>query len=75
MIATSDLLATHVGAIDPIHDSRWDRLVEGHPESTAFHTSAWARVLTEILSVCSKLPGTIRYFRGGHSWLALDVGG
>jgi CelD/BcsL family acetyltransferase involved in cellulose biosynthesis len=33
--------------IDPVTDERWDRFVEGHPHRLVFHTSAWARVLTE----------------------------
>ena len=31
--------------IDPLTDLEWDRLVATHPNSTFFHSSAWARVL------------------------------
>src|SRR5437868_4430600 len=31
--------------IDPTTEPAWDRLVKSRPESTFFHTSAWARVL------------------------------
>lgn len=36
-----------VRVLDPLTDSDWDRAVASHPSATAFHTSAWARVLTE----------------------------
>jgi Acetyltransferase (GNAT) domain len=32
--------------VDPLGDSEWDNLVTSHPDSTIFHTSAWAKVLT-----------------------------
>jgi CelD/BcsL family acetyltransferase involved in cellulose biosynthesis len=32
---------------DPADDSRWDKLVTTHPECTAFHSAAWARVLMQ----------------------------
>jgi CelD/BcsL family acetyltransferase involved in cellulose biosynthesis len=31
--------------LDPLEDERWDELVAEHGDATAFHTSAWARVL------------------------------
>lgn len=31
--------------IDPLLHSDWDRLVQSYPDATAFHTSAWAKVL------------------------------
>lgn len=33
--------------IDPITDERWDPFVDAHPHRLVFHTSAWARVLSE----------------------------
>ena len=33
--------------IDPRRDERWDDFVLSHPNSSVFHTSSWARVLTE----------------------------
>jgi CelD/BcsL family acetyltransferase involved in cellulose biosynthesis len=35
----------NVTLVDPLRDSEWDSLLAGFPEATAFHTSAWARVL------------------------------
>src|SRR5205809_7902736 len=32
--------------IDPLQNGAWDSLLSGFPEATAFHTSAWARVLS-----------------------------
>jgi Acetyltransferase (GNAT) domain len=32
--------------LDPLRDTDWDDLVGSHPDSTIFHTAAWARVLT-----------------------------
>jgi len=31
--------------IDPIHDSRWNALVQNHPAATVFHTPGWLRAL------------------------------
>ena len=31
---------------DPSGDPGWDQLLAGHPETTVFHTAAWARVLS-----------------------------
>jgi CelD/BcsL family acetyltransferase involved in cellulose biosynthesis len=33
--------------VDPLQDGEWDSLLAGFPEATAFHTSAWARVLCQ----------------------------
>lgn len=38
---------TVVTTIDPIIDKRWDVFITDHPDSTIFHHSAWARVLTD----------------------------
>jgi hypothetical protein len=32
--------------LDPIGDTAWDQLVATHPDSTVFHSGAWARVLS-----------------------------
>jgi CelD/BcsL family acetyltransferase involved in cellulose biosynthesis len=32
--------------VDPLQNGAWDSLLAGFPEATAFHTSAWARVLS-----------------------------
>ena len=31
--------------IDPLKDSRWDALLENHPDASAFHTRAWLEAL------------------------------
>lgn len=36
---------TEVIPLDPLTDVRWDALVSEFPQATAFHSSAWARVL------------------------------
>ena len=33
--------------VDPVRDASWDEEALGHPGCTAFHTSGWARVLSE----------------------------
>src|SRR5438309_6043281 len=33
--------------INPLVESGWDEWIDSHPETTAFHSSAWARVLVE----------------------------
>src|SRR5688572_2550435 len=33
--------------VDPLVLSDWDRLVQGHPDSSVFHTSTWASVLAK----------------------------
>jgi lipid II:glycine glycyltransferase (peptidoglycan interpeptide bridge formation enzyme) len=39
---------TLIKTIDPLTDKRWDAFITDHPESTIFHHSAWARILTDI---------------------------
>jgi CelD/BcsL family acetyltransferase involved in cellulose biosynthesis len=36
-----------VEAIDPLQDSRWERLVERHPRASLFHSTAWLRALAK----------------------------
>src|SRR6266404_830333 len=33
--------------INPVVEREWDEWIDSHPETTAFHSSAWARVLVE----------------------------
>jgi CelD/BcsL family acetyltransferase involved in cellulose biosynthesis len=33
--------------INPLVEREWDEWIDSHPEATAFHSSAWARVLVE----------------------------
>jgi serine/alanine adding enzyme len=40
-------LTVKIQVIDPITDKRWDAFITSHPDSTVFHHSAWARVLSE----------------------------
>jgi hypothetical protein len=39
-----------VNVVNPITDASWDRWIGSHPKATVFHTSAWARVLTDTYS-------------------------
>ena len=46
--------------IDPLHDTRWSRLVARHPDGSVFHTVAWLKALhrtygyrTLVLTSCS----------------------
>lgn len=50
--------------IDPISGSAWDELLATHPSATAFHTSAWARVLTKTYG---HKPFYLHFSRGGKS--------
>ena len=47
--------------IDPLSDRAWDGLVATHPESTFFHSSAWAKVLH---STYGHEPVYHRFYRG-----------
>ena len=47
--------------IDPRADSRWDALIQGHPDATVFHTAAWARVLCQTYG---HRPNYLRVKRG-----------
>ncbi len=38
--------ASDVTIVDPLSGDAWDNLLDHFPEATAFHTSAWARVLS-----------------------------
>src|SRR6267143_1572505 len=33
--------------VNPLHERDWDESVSSHPQATIFHSSAWARVLSE----------------------------
>lgn len=33
--------------LDPLRDGGWDRIISKHPEATVFHSSHWAKVLSE----------------------------
>ena len=46
----------HLNILEPSSGAEWDALVESHPASTAFHSSAWGRVL------CDTYGHTPRYF-------------
>ena len=39
-----------INVIDPTVDNRWDNFVAGQPNSTIFHTTAWARTIIEAYS-------------------------
>ena len=38
----------YIKTIDPVNDKRWDTFIMNHPESTFFHLSAWAELLTDV---------------------------
>ena len=49
--------------IDPLHDSRWSKLVESHPRSSIFHTREWLEALHRTykyrpLAFTTSAPGT-----------------
>ena len=39
--------SSEVGLVDPFAHGDWDQMVRMHAAATAFHSAAWARVLTE----------------------------
>ena len=39
--------SVRIEKIDPRTTPEWDTFVAAHPEATVFHTTAWARVLTD----------------------------
>ena len=41
------VVADGLGVVDPTRFPGWDERLSSHPEATVFHTSAWARVLSE----------------------------
>ncbi len=50
--------------VDPLRDSNWDRLVLSHPESTVFHSGAWAAVL---VTTYGHEPFYLRFARHGET--------
>ena len=44
---TQPLVASEATIVDPFAHGDWDRMIALHDAATAFHTSAWARVLSE----------------------------
>ncbi len=45
MLATSPPRTGTIHRTNPLEDARWDRFVEKHPRSSAFHTRAWLEAL------------------------------
>jgi hypothetical protein len=43
---TTQTCSLDTESVNPLADPSWDRDVASHPESTLFHTAAWARVLS-----------------------------
>ena len=43
---TTQTCSLDTESVNPLADPSWDRDVASHPESTFFHTAAWARVLS-----------------------------
>ena len=48
------VVAERLEVIDPTRVSGWDELLSHHPDATIFHTSAWARVLSETYEYLPK---------------------
>ncbi len=48
--------------VNPVHYPNWDRLLLEHPDSTFFHTSAWAKTLSESYRYTPKY---FTFFEGG----------
>ena len=53
----------HAATVDPLENGEWDSLLPPFPDATAFHTSAWARVLAR--TYCHK-PLYLRFDRAGQ---------
>lgn len=51
-------------SIDPLGDPNWDRLVAMYPDATAFHSSAWAKVL---FNTYRHTPHYLRVSDGGQT--------
>lgn len=45
--ATGSVTVSGFTLVDPLLGDKWDQIVASYPLATAFHTSAWARVLNE----------------------------
>jgi hypothetical protein len=56
--------------LDPCRDPAWDREVDGHPGKTAFHTSAWAKVL---VATYGHRPVYLRLSDGGKGTTLLPL--
>jgi len=53
--------ATNVCEIDPLSDSRWESLVNSHPQASVFHSTSWLRALQTaygyepvVMTTCSR---------------------
>jgi hypothetical protein len=77
-LAPSTVGPITVTELDPLVDSAtWDRFVDQHPEGTIFHTSAWARLLSEtyhlrptylVQKAGDQLVGALPLFETGGLW-------
>ena len=56
--------------IDPLSGSGWDDLLSTHPDTTIFHTSAWARVLARTYG---HQPFYLHFTRSGRSAALLPL--
>ena len=54
--------------VDPSGEATWDEAVAAHPEATVFHTSAWAKVLSDTYA---HRPFYLRYANDQRSTVAL----
>ena len=53
----------HAATVDPLENGEWDSLLPPFPDATAFHTSAWARVLARTYG---HKPLYLRFDRAGQ---------
>jgi hypothetical protein len=47
LVAVRNRVHMNVEIINPIEGPAWDERIRAHPDATIFHTSSWARVLSE----------------------------
>lgn len=51
-------------AVDPLSESQWDIWVRSHPDSSIFHSAAWAKVLSKAYA---HTPVYLRLCQGGET--------
>lgn len=56
--------------IDPLHDPRWDELVEHYSHASVFHTSGWLRALEQTYGYRPRILATHGFGRALQSALA-----
>ena len=46
--ATTEHAAADIYELDPTRDSRWEELVDSHPQASVFHSTQWLRALKAV---------------------------